>query len=512
MKKNHFWMFVTILLCGTMIMTSCSDKDNAAEPTTPEEQPSTPDEAAMPELKEDFESIADWVTAAVKRCHPHIREVWNEDADPADFNLLLTNESCDKVYFINADGKREVPQTEWDDDLVRGLGTVSSADYYFFTFQDKYSCLQIVSPEKWKTMEEVYKMAGRRLPTLKDNAYGLLHTFYHESFHNYVQRLRGWKKLEDAPFNRDQTYPVDYEPRICRKVALLALLQAWLDPSQKEAQYARAKYWTQKYEKLFPEEAAGIRETDIDESTAEYFCLNVIHAAFSDYQLLYELEGDLAADIDGESYQQSLAMQLIRRDGRLSEAMQAVKEEAVTPIQILLKNVAAPANYDESQDAADVQRVRAAMDKAYSKDNPLTAPVAELLERHLSGQAIYVCLQPQTLGHYYSSLGSYKLTDLPKHDCFIQYEATDEKVDINGCTLILYNNEYHFYPVATVEHLLLSDWQDISDQLPDLPQIAVTRQATLTDITDEPTFTLKILPTTVLYGKDKLGNEYYVCL
>lgn len=501
-------LVLPIAFCGTMMFTSCSDKDDPAQPSTPEQQPVTPEEAAMPELKEDFESIAEWVTAGVKRCHPYIRKFWNEEADPADFNLVLTNESCDKVYFIDANGKREVPQAEWDETLENGFSQIKNADYYFFTFQNKNCCLQIVSPTKWKEMAEMYKIGGRKVPTLQDNAYSLLHTFYHESFHKYVQSLRGWNNLGSPHYNRDQVYPAVYEPRIYRKLAILALFKAWQDPSQKDAQYARAKYWTQKYESQYPIEAEGIRQTDVDESTAEYFGLSVIHAAFSDYELLYEL--DLSAGIGSEAYQQSLAMHLLFRDGRLAEAIKGVSKDVITPINILLKDVAAPANYDEKQDAADVEKIRKAMDKQYSKENPFLAPVVELLERHLSGQAVYVGLDPQFNGNYYAAIGTYKLTDLPGYECEVKYESSNENVEINGCTLLSYN-DYHFYPIATVEHLSLNDWQDISEELTEVPDLVFTRQATLSAVTDEPTFTLKNLPATVMYGKDKLGNEYYMC-
>ena len=508
MKKNHLWMFAAILACGLML-TACDNNDSPVQPTV------TPgDEIQMPELKEDFETVADWLTAAVKRCHPYINQFWNNDADPADFNLLLTNEECNKVYFIDAEGKREVPQSDWDAGLTKGLADVGSASYYFLTFQGKRCCLQIVSPSNWKIMAQSYEMMGLKVPTLQDNAYDLLHTFYHESFHQYVQKLRNWKQAEGTVYSRDQVYPVVYEPRIYRKLALLALLKAWRDPSQKDAQYARATYWTYKYETEVPLEAEGIRQTDVDESTAEYFCRSIIHAAFNDYELLYDIDKQLLAmDVDGESYQQSLAMQLLLRDNRLPEAMKAVKEDVITPINILLKDVVAPANYDESQDAADIEMIRAAMDKRYTKENPFMAPVAELLERHLGGKAVYVSVVTQSAGGYFSSQGSYKLTDLPGFDCYVNYTTSNEKVDINSCTSMKYRyQEYTFYclPIATAEHLTLSDWQDISETPSDLPDVVYTRQATLSAVTGEPTFSLKCLPATVMYGKDNYGNEYYV--
>ena len=100
-------------------------------------------------------------------------------------------------------------------------------------------------------MEQVM---GRQL----DDKYYLLQTlalFYHESFHEYVQKKeKGWQK-SSGYYNRNQFYPIDYTPRIYRKLALLALKAAWDDSSQKEKQYARAKYWTAKYEQAYAEEA-----------------------------------------------------------------------------------------------------------------------------------------------------------------------------------------------------------------------------------------------------------------
>ena len=70
---------------------SCTDKqDNPINPQPPEE-------STQQELTEDFEDFASWITDAVKRCHPYINTFWGAEADPANFNLLLTDEDLDKL-------------------------------------------------------------------------------------------------------------------------------------------------------------------------------------------------------------------------------------------------------------------------------------------------------------------------------------------------------------------------------------------------------------------------------
>ena len=58
MKRNFFWMLVTILaLCSGTVFMSCSDKENTDSPQIPE-QPT------MPKITEDFEDFATIRTSA----------------------------------------------------------------------------------------------------------------------------------------------------------------------------------------------------------------------------------------------------------------------------------------------------------------------------------------------------------------------------------------------------------------------------------------------------------------
>ena len=502
-----------LMLCAALFMsltTSCSDKDdddNKTTPETPEEQ----QDIKMPELKEDFESIVEWMTQAVKYCHPYISKYWNEEANPANFNLLLVNGDRTKLYMINAEGKTEVPEKDWDDVLRDGMAQVETAGYFFLPFKNKHCCLQIVSQEMIKDMNEKSMMMTGKPLSMKQFCYEQLHTFYHESFHEYVQKLNEWKKdSEDS--SRDQVYPILYEPRIYRKMALLALLKAWENPAEQAAQYARAKYWLQKYEKECADEALSIKETDVDESTAEYFCRSIIHSVFKDYDVLYGITGkELSSGVSNESYQQSIAMHLIFRDGRLNEAMPLLKKHELTPINILLKNVTVPANYDESQDAADIKMIRAALDEQYTEANPYMAPLIKLVNLHKQGKAVYVVTRRPGGAFYSSSSGTYTLTDLPGFVCEVNFAASFPDVEFRENTMLVYQNIEHCIPVGSVDNLELSDWQDLWQSDASFLGIECPRQATLNAVKGADTFELKNLPVTVVVGKDALGNQYYCC-
>lgn len=197
-------------------------------------------------------------------------------------------------------------------------------------------------------------------------------------------------------------------------------------------------------------------------------------------------------------------------NGLYEKAGRAFNEAEATPIDFLLKDITVPANYDESQDAADMAKVRAAMDKHFSEDDPTMAPVVKVVNNHSSGQAVYLVVKNDDHVVYTSSQGSYSLTDYPGFICIVNLQGNYANVDYMDATILCWYN-YYCQPITDVAHLQLTDWQDIEEEEADISDVVFTRQATLTDISDEETIQMKILPAQVKYGKDSLGNEYYVC-
>ena len=128
-------------------------------------------------------------------------------------------------------------------------------------------------------------------------------TFYHESFHFYIQG-KDWGNPESK--DRDQVYPIDFKPRTYRVLANLMLIRAFDNFNNKalrDEYYGRAKYWHEKYNSEFGDEFKRISLNDINEGTANFFGKAVIHSIFSNWQPFERLANEaLATTIDGESY------------------------------------------------------------------------------------------------------------------------------------------------------------------------------------------------------------------
>ena len=485
-----------IMLFAVLAVAMCACKSSEGN---------TPTDSTMPKISRNFDELTTWFAEAVKRTHPYVTSAWNSDADIADFNLLLVNEEKNRIVKITPGGKKELPESEWSDQLRNELLTISS--YGYTTINDVNHTLIVCSFAYFDEKAQMTKETLGYVFTDEEIVYDWLALFYHESFHHFVQRPdKDWISSEQES-DRSQSYPIDYKPRIYRKLALIALKNAWLDESVKAAQYARAKYWMNKYEANYAQEAASIKDYDIDEASAEYFSRFIMHSAFPSYNALFDIDGiNIATSVDVESYMQCVALQLLRRDGRLSEAVEACKTSSLTPINCLLKNTDLPANYDESQDAADIQRITEAMDKTYG-NNPLLQPIAELTARHKAGQQHYLALRTKN-GAYVDLMGEYILSELPGLRCQINVSTSLETYEIESLT-VLSSGFYYLVPLAGESSISLSDVQS-SDELSPVEGVTVKQKAQLT-AAQENGVNIKKLPAEVLIGNDAFGNKYYIC-
>lgn len=492
MKKT----FSRILCIAAMAVTvfACSPSDG-----------NTPKDSTMPKITRNFDDLTNWFAEGIKRTHPYVSSAWSSDVDIADFNLLLVNQEKNRVVKITPNGKKEIPEKDWSDDLVSELHSITSFGYT--TINDVNHTLIVCDFAFFDEKAEMTKEALGYVFSDEAIVYDWLALFYHESFHHFVQRPdKDWISSGQAS-DRSQNYPIDYQPRICRKLALIALKQAWQQESVKDAQYARAKYWMAKYEKNYAQESALIKDYDIDEASAEYFSRFIMHSAFPSFDALYDIDkNNIATGVDAESYMQCVALQLLRRDGRLNEAVEACKSHSMTPIHCLLKNTELPTDYDENQDAEDIRRLTDAMDKAFG-NNPLLQPISELVTRHKAGQQLYLALKTKN-GAYVDLMGEYTLTDLPGLRCIINLSSSVEMYDIESLT-ILGQSDYYLVPLAGETALSLSDVQS-SDDLSPLNSVTIQQHAQLTAAQVEGV-SIKELPAETFIGNDSFGNKYYIC-
>lgn len=493
MMKKLFFAFA--FCCGLFV--SCK----------PVNEPSQ--DPALPEVKRDFDAMIQWYGAAVKQSHPYIQKAWNTDADPADFNLLLVNEEQSRICEIKPDGSsKEWKKSEWPEEIQSQVEQMNS--FAFACVDGKYYTLIWCNFTMLDQMAAVMREEGRTY-TDKDIFFDWLVLFYHESFHQFVQNsMKGWKKSSEE-YNRDQVYPIEYEPRIYRKLALIALKNAWEDESKKAECYARAKYWTAKYEKAYSQEAAGIKTTDIDEATAEYFARYIVYNAFPEsLPLLYDIDTyNLGRNLDAECYMMSVAVQLLHREGRMDEAINAFKSQTMTPINLLLKDVAVPADYDESRDAQDSIRIRQITEKISGDESPYVQPVAEMVKKHKEGNTVYIGMMEEN-GAYVSSQGAYTLRDIPGYSCVVNYEVSCSTYELKQQT-ILVSKVYDLAVISDMSHLVLENVQQAYSAVSPIPGIDITKTATLTAVKGEDKVTIKQLPVFVMIGKDQFGNTYVIC-
>ena len=465
----------------------------------------------LSELSTDYNKMIDWFWTVIKIANPHIQATWNADVNPADFNMLLVNQEKTRMYLLNPSTKKEIPQSEWSEDVKRAVQNTTSFSHV--AFNGLNSTIILFKVNEFEEEKEEKKAKYGLVFTLKDFIFEMVSLFYHESFHKYVQIPdKGWQRTDKSENaqkeNRDQSYPIDYMPRVYRKMALLALKRAWDNPSQKDQQYSRAKYWTDKYEKTYAKEAAGIKGTDIDEGTADFFERCLLHPLFG-YRQLHEIEGlYLGSDVEVESYMSSIAIWLAKRDGKLAEAIANFKQKALTPINFLLKDVPVPANYDESQDAADMETVRNTLSKLFGDDNENIQLVKKAVTAHKTGTVTYLCVpQPNNSGS--DSGEGFNLQELPDYFCTTNVTCITDDYVMNKLT-VMEHSGYYLIPTTNAGSLTVTGLKNVVEADSPIEPVTITQEGRLTAVSGIEGFTMKSLPFNVYIGKDTYGNVYYI--
>lgn len=401
----------------------------------------------MPKLAgEDFDSQAQFAFECVKLMHPKMKEAWPDDSVLSEdkFNLMMvrfTKEDLSdiRMFLVNAQAKSEIPnapQVAATDPVVKkAIEEMMSRGYEKSEYDGKkvtYVSYCDPSPKE----REKYK---RYLNNPQAIALDHIDTFYHESFHFYIQG-KDWGNPESK--DRDQVYPIDFGPRTCRVLANLMLIRAfdnYADSAKRAEYYGRAKYWNEKYNSEFGDEFKRISLNDINEGTANFFGKAVIHSIFSNWQPFERLADEaLATTIDGESYSLgAVAIALLQKEGRLSKSVAKFKENkntydsrACSPVSWLLKDTAAPTSYDESQDSADKSTINEWQIKIFGDESKYGKKLKAAIDAYKAGNKVYVI--DASSGAEQS--GSYKMTDpvLEGMVCNLELQFETTRTSISG--------------------------------------------------------------------------------
>ena len=95
-----------------------TDQQDNPVPPANEDQPEE-----LLQVADDFESRADFLTAAYKKTKPQTTKVWDATVDPDDFVLLFVREDQKKIYLIDDNGKQEIPESDWPTEIIRNNQT-----------------------------------------------------------------------------------------------------------------------------------------------------------------------------------------------------------------------------------------------------------------------------------------------------------------------------------------------------------------------------------------------------
>ena len=509
MKKNFLGILIVVMASAFMFI-GCKGDDEPVkieEPVKPQETTETTD---MPELKLDFESMSEWYLAAVKKCHPLIQQVWNSSADPKKFNLLLVKETKDKVYLITPEGKSEVKESEWTDGFRTALQQLDAFSH--IEFDGKHCTMILCSIKRFDQMDQALKTMGYKPMSDLEKVCENLALFYHESFHRYVQDGKNrWTNPKNTSGQAPQVFPVDYNSRVYRKLMVLSLVNVLYDANRKTESYSRAKYWLNKFNTEYASELERAKFTDIHEGTAEYFGRNVVHSVYHQYPVIQDYDGtNLASPLRTEAYMLSIAIDLAVRDGRKDEVLKSFVNGLQSPVEILLKDIPVPANYQESADDADRNRIVAELDKLYGPESNIMKPLFDFIATHRSGKSTYLVTKTRN-NAMIQDLGHYILTDndLKDYQASLQAIVLLENIALEGCTFLEHPATDCVFVPVDANNLTLTHIKTVEPTPHKIEGVTINGTATLSDCTPSETVTVQNLPIDVKIGKDSFGNTIY---
>lgn len=540
-----------------MSFTGCSSDDDSNDTSTKKSSPT-----AVPTLTTyNIESAAEFFYQSMKRCHPKMKEVWPNDTNlsEANFNMILVEipsdpetfdfESAEAVkqlsfYFINAEGKTKL--SNLPEDFLMLPMALMSAGYFKVEYNGKKACAMAFLPfELAKQSAEFASTQDLKPETI---ALENLDTFYHESFHFYVQASKWGSASADS---REQMFPINFEPRTFRVLANLHLINAYKnfdDANKRAGYYSRAKYWLDKYKNEYAAEAEQIKINDINEGTANYFGKAVCGAVFSDVVLFEDVNNQLASVIDNESYTLgSISLNLIKKEGKLNEAVTAFKRDSLTPIEALLKDVSAPSGYDEAMDRDAIAKINTAQDNQLGLNSERGKVFKQMAQDFMTGGKIYLvdfnrmynssvsCIYDSTIAGFegMAGIGCNLLLGIESERTIVSnVNSLSQNFNLpgNDTSMAPAGSRYYMMPVASVDFTADTDQPTeegaltigigettsggITESSEYLTEVKKGKITSLSQLTSDETSTLTLKDygktTAVFQGKDSRNNTYYI--
>lgn len=298
-NKNLLILGLSSLLIASFSLTACSNSSTKVKEETPvitednkESETKVADEKVTEnqEGKIKFNDYASKVATLVKENWPSMNKVWpTYNYENHNFVLFYLNDETGEpieAVLINSSGFRKLEKSEYEN-----ISYPNAEGYTEIEFENKPSIAMSVddySMNQNDSVNQIYKTATHEL----------VH-FYYQSEINVTEGS-----------SRYQSYPIDKNPRLIRRMLYARLIDAFENPDKEDEYLSKAKFWLDKYNLEYKSESDGIRSTDIAESIARFSenLSTFIGKELSQEEIKDELNKSIPKDIyfisaDGESYE-----------------------------------------------------------------------------------------------------------------------------------------------------------------------------------------------------------------
>lgn len=427
-KVNIIIVSIVFLLIGSIGYANESKNINSKEKT------------------EKIGLIEDCVTQVYKKIQLHwgsMYKVW-PGLNYENHNLLLfkldNDDNIEKIWLINTKEKREVLKEE-----VKRIEAPMVFGYSEIEFQGKPSIMMSID-------DSVLKTEGLSYEFIYDIA-------THELVHFYYQPESSLKFQGD----RGTQYPIDYEPRLFRKMIILNLCKAFeTKDKEKEKYLSKAKYWLEKWKSEYKDEYKAIQNTDIVEGSVKYIeCFGtIIKANITPEELERAIKLKLPSDIfylsvDAESYTLGYIAGVLL-DISYLDWKNKYYENNKTPVDILLdrvKPIEEVANKEEENNIKKLvkernQEIALEIEDIVKAQKNIEIPYLKIKESYMSGSF-------STEGFY-----SYKNQSISSNvSC--TFKINNQKIVLKDISVINVKNDNKEYMLIP----LLSGYNENGDAL-----------------------------------------------
>lgn len=249
MKKFVIFKWLLLFVPFTMIFSGCASEDTSSKNS----------EAYMKQNKNNTKKVSldmylsDMLSRISKNWN-YVDKIW-ANTSYKKHNVVLfyldPKGNVEKGFLLNVSQTRpiELKANEW-----KGVTVPTVNGYAKTNFKGNPSISLAID-----------KMTLEESDLRKENtSYDLAS---HELFHFYYQD----NIVSDEENDRSTSYPIDYKPRLYRKMLFINLKKAFENKEESSSYLGKAKYWHDKWKNEYSEEAKKIHYTDIAEGSAKYF-------------------------------------------------------------------------------------------------------------------------------------------------------------------------------------------------------------------------------------------------